>query len=311
MRFTKKDIIKLLENYGRAFYNPVMSSKSKLNFLKIIKAESFPLATIDELGEKFDFLYKKYQSFKAGTDKKFEYFQIVDKAVKLALLDYMPNDDEIEVLTDDDYDDDDYIPETPIVEKPKVHTEKRRHDEDMQSDAKKTKLDTSHETADVDNIPIIPQNEIQCVKIDDSILRDIELNVTNAVVESLKKHDEAKTQSLDDSFQTMKSELRSIIQNGTSEIVQSMQKKEKDLRLSDVYVMVKTLLDEQREANEALKEIKTMIKTSIGAQKVQYDVDLKRCELEKNNESLLKQVLSIIKEKDDNNNNNNKERPMK
>jgi len=135
MRFTKKDIIKLLDNYGRAFYNPGINGKSRQNFLKIIKAESFPLASIDELSEKFDFLYKKYQSFKAGTEKKFEFFPNVDKAVKLAHLDYMPKEDDIQVLTDDEdnVDDDDYIPEeVPVIEKPKVYTEKRHHDEDIQ-----------------------------------------------------------------------------------------------------------------------------------------------------------------------------------
>jgi len=143
-------------------------------------------------------------------------------------------------------------------------------------------------------IPTFPQNEIQCVKVDDSIIKGIELNVTNAIMESLKKQDEDKEHSLNDSFQSMKNELRSIIQNGTAEIVQLIQKKEKDQRLSDVFVMMKTLLDEQRETNETLKEIKTIIKTSIGGQKVQYDLETKRYELAKNNENLLKQVLSIV-----------------
>ena len=164
--------------------------------------------------------------------------------------------------------------------------------------AKKVKLDVGLIPFQSNDIQIAPiqNNEIQCVKIDESVLQDIELNVTNAVLESLKKQDEEKAQSLSESFQSMKNELKSLIQNGTTEIVQTMHKKDKENRLSDVYVMMKTLLDEQREANETLKEIKTILKSTIGGQKVQHDMDIKRYDVEKNNENLLKQVLSIMKE---------------
>ncbi|CAG9803215.1 unnamed protein product [Chironomus riparius] len=295
MRFTKKDIVKLLE-YGRAFYNPSLTAKSRLNFVKIIKTEAFPNATIEELIEKFDFLYKKYQAFKSGSEKKFEYYAMVDMAVNLANKNHIPKAADIEILSDDD---DEYIPEEVTgIEQPKISTNKRSNDEDIQTGAKKIKLDVNYVPFQENNIPIVPiqTNEIQCVKIDESVLQDIELNVTNAVLESLKKEDEVKAQSLNESFQLMKNELRSLIQNGTTEIVQIMHKKEKEHRLSDVYVMIKTLLDEQMEANETLKEIKTILKSTIGAQKVQHDVDIKQYDAVKNNEVLLKKVLSIIQE---------------
>ena len=55
-------------------------------------------------------------------------------------------------------------------------------------------------------IPTFPQNEIQCVKVDESVIKGIELNVTNAIMESIKKQDEDKAQSLNahNSFETMK-----------------------------------------------------------------------------------------------------------
>lgn len=126
MHFTKKDLIKLLDNYGRAFYNPSLSGKSKQNFLKIIKAESFPLATVEELAEKFDFLYNKYNFSKSGSEKDFEYFSYVDKAVKLANQDYLPKETTIELNIDAI---EEYIPvDVPISQKSK----KRHHDEDIQ-----------------------------------------------------------------------------------------------------------------------------------------------------------------------------------
>ncbi|XP_070491341.1 interaptin-like [Chironomus tepperi] len=288
MRFTKKDIIKLLDNYGRAYFNPSLNGKSKQNFLKIIKSESFPLATVDELREKFDFLYKKYKSFKSGSETKFEYFVNVDKAVKFAHQDYMPQESSIDILSDES-DDDEFVPK----DDPKIITNKRYSDEQIQNDAKKIRFDHSY-VAIPNNENATQIDEIQCEQINDRILQGIESNITNAILESIKQQNEEKEKSLNDSFQSMKNELRSLIQNSTTEIVQTMLKKEKEHRLSDVYVMMKTLLDEQREANEILMEMKTILKSSIGGQKVQYDTDSKRYDLEKNNESLLVQILSIL-----------------
>ena len=129
MRFTRKDIVKLVDIYGRAFYNPSLTGKSRLNFLKIIKSETFPNATIEELNEKFDFLYKKYQAFKNGAEKKFEYFTNVDKAVNAHKLVKLAHKD-IEILTDDD--DENIIKEVPNREEPKIGTNKRCNDENIQ-----------------------------------------------------------------------------------------------------------------------------------------------------------------------------------
>lgn len=83
--------------------------------------------------------------------------------------------------------------------------------------------------------------------------------------------------------------------NGTDEIVEIKQKLN---QLSNLNVMVKTLLDQQAEANKILVEIRTLLKSSIAGQKLQHEMNMKQYELDKSNEILLKQVLSILKEND-------------
>ena len=86
-----------------------------------------------------------------------------------------------------------------------------------------------------------------------------------------------------------------MIQNSTTEIVQTLLKKEQ--RSMEAYVMMKTLIDEQREMNDAIKEVGTMLKSVLGGQKVHHDFAFKKYELEKNNEFALKQILGFVRDK--------------
>lgn len=90
MRFTKQDIVTLLEKYGRAYYNKSLSGKSKQNFLKMIQAESFQKASIEELSVKFEFLQNKYNFCTKTGDKTWEFFEMTHKVIQFATNDYLP-----------------------------------------------------------------------------------------------------------------------------------------------------------------------------------------------------------------------------
>lgn len=87
MPLTAKEVILLLDNYGRAYFNPSLSQNNRLSFLKVIK-KNFPKASVQELSEKLQTLYNQFQQCKKDGNTSWDYYGLVEKVVDLAKSDY-------------------------------------------------------------------------------------------------------------------------------------------------------------------------------------------------------------------------------